>query len=538
MLRALLRHAGFTPQSVPLPQATTPQVENSAGGHSWAVTPWQRLERFLVLGSTAGSYYASPKTLTVQNASAVRVCMAEDGLRTVAVIRAVSEQGRAPRQDPALFALALCLKQGDLATRQAAAEALPALCRTGSQLFSMATAVDTLGGWGRCTRRAFASWYDREDTRSLAYQLIKYRQRDGWTHRDMLRKAHPKPATAQHDALCAWACRGWEGALPDTAPDDALRLAWAYERARQADSAREIVTLVSEHQLVRECIPTHFLAEPEVWGALLHSGGRGMPVGAMLRNLGKLTSVGLLNGSGASLDAVVRTLTDIHALRRARIHPLSVLVALNTYARGRGVRGGNQWAPSARVMDALDKAFELSFQAIEPTGLRWLLAVDVSGSMGWNEIARMTGVTPRVGAAAMAMATARSEPRYDVLAFSHQLVEASVSERCRLDQALAAFDGIPMGGTDCALPMLYAAEHRVPVDVFVVYTDSETWAGKMHPAQALDRYRQRSGIPAKLVICGMVSNGFTIADPDDAGMLDVVGFDSAAPRVMADFARG
>ena len=34
----------------------------------------------------------------------------------------------------------------------------------------------------------------------------------------------------------------------------------------------------------------------------------------------------------------------------------------------------------------------------------------------------------------------------------------------------------------------------------------------------------------------MVSNGFSIADPDDGGMLDVVGFDSAAPALIADFA--
>jgi 60 kDa SS-A/Ro ribonucleoprotein len=36
----------------------------------------------------------------------------------------------------------------------------------------------------------------------------------------------------------------------------------------------------------------------------------------------------------------------------------------------------------------------------------------------------------------------------------------------------------------------------------------------------------------------MVSNGLTIAYPNDAGMLDVAGFDSAAPQVMSDFARG
>jgi 60 kDa SS-A/Ro ribonucleoprotein len=36
---------------------------------------------------------------------------------------------------------------------------------------------------------------------------------------------------------------------------------------------------------------------------------------------------------------------------------------------------------------------------------------------------------------------------------------------------------------------------------------------------------------------GMTSTGFSIADPNDAGMLDVVGFDAATPAVIGDFAR-
>jgi 60 kDa SS-A/Ro ribonucleoprotein len=70
----------------------------------------------------------------------------------------------------------------------------------------------------------------------------------------------------------------------------------------------------------------------------------------------------------------------------------------------------------------------------------------------------------------------------------------------------------------------------------MIYTDSETWAGQVHPVQALRQYRDRMGVPAKLVVVGMASNGFSIADPNDAGMLDVVGFDTATPQVLADLA--
>jgi len=118
------------------------------------------------------------------------------------------------------------------------------------------------------------------------------------------------------------------------------------------------------------------------------------------------------------------------------------------------------------------------------------------------------------------------------------LTPLAVSPRQRLDDAVKAVSSLPFGGTDCALPMLYAQAREREVDMFVVYTDSETWAGDSHPVQALRDYRRASGIDARLVVVGMVSNGFSIADPADGGMLDVVGFDTATPQLIADFARG
>ncbi len=36
---------------------------------------------------------------------------------------------------------------------------------------------------------------------------------------------------------------------------------------------------------------------------------------------------------------------------------------------------------------------------------------------------------------------------------------------------------------------------------------------------------------------GMTSNGFTLADPNDRGMLDAVGFDTSVPAVISDVVR-
>ena len=92
-------------------------------------------------------------------------------------------------------------------------------------------------------------------------------------------------------------------------------------------------------------------------------------------------------------------------------------------------------------------------------------------------------------------------------------------------------------GADCALPMIRAREQELAVSAFITCTDSETWAGTIHPAQALRQYRDEFVGNAKAVVVGMTSNGFTLADPNDRGMLDVVGFDTSVPAVISDFVR-
>lgn len=512
-----------TPQSEPLPG----QVPNSAGGHAWAVDKWARLERFLILGSEGGTYYITEQRLTRDNAQGVIDCIGADGVRTVVTILDVSHAGRAPKNDPAIFALALCAALGDENTRRVALAALPKVCRTGTHLFQFATFVQNFRGWGRLLRRAVADWYNTKEPDALAYQLVKYRQRGGWTHRDLLRLAHPKSASPEHDALYRWATDKPEAQLEPQAD-----IIMAYEMAQAAATPRDTVTVIETHPDVpREALKPEHLTDRNVWDALLR---QGMPMTALIRNLATMTRIGLLAPMAEATRLVIEQLGDGERLRKARVHPLAVLVALKSYEAGYSDRSGQNWNPVGQIVDALDGAFYDAFGNVEPTGKRTMLALDVSGSMDFSQIAGMTGITPRVGSAAMALVTASVEPAYSVCAFSTNFIGLPITPRERLDDVLRKVDGLPFGGTDCSLPMMEALRHGMEVDTFIVYTDSETWHGG-HPAQALREYREKTGIDAKLAVVGMVSNGFSIADPNDLGMLDVVGFDTAVPQVLSQF---
>ncbi|KYF53204.1 RNA-binding protein [Sorangium cellulosum] len=536
------------------------QVKNSAGGHVFALDEWARLDRWLILGAEGGTYYATERKLTVENARAVQACLAADGARAVQRIADVSGSGRAPKNAPAIFALAVAAADAKVETRKAALGALPAVCRTGTDLFHFARDVQGFRRWGRALRSAIAAWYNEKPADRLAYQAIKYRQRDGFSHRDLLRLAHPVAPSPQHDALYRWIVGGIEALGKESARGEALRpealpeAVRAFEALRAATNRKQVTALIRQHRFTHEMLQTEWKNDPAVWEALLEH----MPQTALLRNLGKMTAVGLFTPMSDASRRAARQLTDAARLAAARVHPVAVLSALKVYEQGRGERARRRenalsWTPVREIVDALNEAFHLAFRAAEPTGKKHLLALDVSGSMTGGQIAGVPGLTPRVASAAMAMATARLEREYAVVAFTSAasgeyggrfgggdpgITPLSISPEQRLDDVLRAVDALPFGGTDCALPMIWAKRNRVEVDTFVIYTDNETWAGDVHPFQALRDYRQAMGRPARLVVVGMTSTGFSIADPTDPGMLDVVGFDAAAPQVMADFTRG
>jgi 60 kDa SS-A/Ro ribonucleoprotein len=548
-----------TPQSQPIPGST--QVRNSDSGYSWEVDDWTRLDRFLILGAEGGTYYIAERDLVKQNHEAIVRCIKADGIRAVNRVVEISDAGRAPKNDPAIFVLALVATHGDAPAKAHAFANLGKICRIGTHLFHFTKYVNAMRGWGRGLRNAVGRWYVDRAADDLAHQAVKYQQRDGWSHGDLLRLAHPKAPSTQHDAVFRWMLAGMDalgerevkrkvrgedrvakydavGALP--------KLIEAFEQAKRAASAGEIVKLISEFNLPREAVPTQWLNEAAVWEALLER----MPMTAMIRNLGKMTSLGLLGVFSNAKRFIVAKLRDESALKRARIHPLAVLVAQKIYAQGHGDKGSLTWSPVSAVVDALDEAFYATFQNVQPCGKPLLLALDVSGSMGASMIAGSC-LSAREASAAMALITAATEPECEIIAFSAAasgyggmhgggesgITRVDISPRMRLADVIKCVSSIPMGGTDCSLPMLWAARNKLNVSGFITYTDSETWAGDIHPAQALRQYRSAFVGDAKAVVVGMTSNGFTLADPNDRGMLDVVGFDTSVPAIISDFVR-
>jgi 60 kDa SS-A/Ro ribonucleoprotein len=261
------------------------QVLNNAKGFVFAVDDFVRLDRFLILGSDSPTYYQNAKAMTRENAKCVDRCYASDAARAVTRIAEISDSGRAPKNDPAIFALALGAVHTDVAVRRLALNALPQVCRTSTHLFQFVDAVRTLKrGWGRTLKRAVARWYEIRPAGALAYQAIKYRARENYTHKRMLQSAHPKSdGTPEKAALYNWIC---DKEFDAAAISPIVR---AHLKAMKTEKEKELLSLIHEYNLPWEAIPTEATTSPKVWSAMLPNLG----LTALIRNLGKMTSIGI-----------------------------------------------------------------------------------------------------------------------------------------------------------------------------------------------------------------------------------------------------
>lgn len=568
-----------TPQSRPAGAAT---AKNNAGGFVFEIDPLARLRRWLTLGSEGGTYYTSSKDITLENAQIVMDMAMKDPITLVDTVVEISLAGRAPRQNPCIFALAVAVSLGGDEGRAYALTKVNQVCRTATHLYQFVGYIDPgaendirkFRGWGRAFKRAVANWYNQKPVDKLAYQILKYRQREGWMHRDLLALSHANPDIGQpddsvRDHLYRYAVdtggkreeaqvehlnrthrehyRTWldhdETVLPALVNDF---LEAQSTTASEKSAARRWTEIIQHgNGMSWEMLPDKALGIPAVWEALFD---QGIPITALLRQLPRLTNLGLTQDSSYS-KAIVKQLTDPAVLKRGRVHPINVLVAQRTYASGRSARGDSTWTPDRKVSNALDQAFYAAYGAVEAARKRILLACDVSGSMG--SPASGLPITCREAVGALSLVTLNVEQDADIIGFSDGrqgsfggwgrpgvATRLDIDPRRRLDDVCQYMAQLSFGATDCALPMLWAMHNKLDFDAIWTLTDNETWFGQIHPWQALEQYRQFVGHDVKYGVIAMTATNFSIADPKDPSSLDISGFDSNVPQLMSDFAAG
>lgn len=521
-----------TTQSAPIPGREADMAKNHSGAFTFVLDDWGVLDRFIMLGTESGGYTTGVKEATKSAFDFLKKLVKADGIRAVKRAEEYSVSGRAPKNDPALVVLAHAACFGSEAVQNAAYEALPKVARTGTHLFTFVSMLNSMGKWNAAAKRGVSKWYNNRDDERLAVQMLKYQSRDGWSHRDVLRLAHTKPANEVKNNLFKYVVKGADSM---TQGDVIPQLVIDFEYLKMAESTKDVLAIIARNSNVTwEMIPTKFHRDVDVMMALLPT----MGLTATIRQLGRLSSMGVLANLSEGSKIVKNKLADAAALKAQRVHPITILQALKQYSAGHGERGGLSWTPVQSVVSALDDAFYLAFGSIEKTGNQ-LIGVDISASMTWDS-SRVNGspnLVARDVAGCMAMVAARCSDDYFIGGFSSNFRELKITPNMRLDTVLKVMSGLPASSTNCSLPMEFATQNNMKgVDLFMVITDNETNSYySKQPSHALVNYRKKCNPLAKLAVMATSVSSFTIADPRDAGMLDIAGFDSAVPQILADF---
>lgn len=511
-------------------KAVKGQVRNAGGGFSFKRDDANRFRNFLTIGSDGGTYSVTETELTAQHVKLVQKYIKNNGLDAVKDIVEVSDGGLAPRNTQALFALAIAFMSDDLEVKKAAKAALPFVARTSTHLFEFAQFVENNMGWGRAKTSAVASWYEEKSTNQLAYQAVKYRQRNGWTHRDLLRLAHPKDLnpTVVNFIL---------GKSYDLV--QAPEIIQAFHALQSATSEAQIVKLIEQHpNATWEMIPTEFHSSAKVWRSFFDTGRMGQT--ALLRNTKRLHGLGLFNDM-KFVAAYANALSDPSNIEKGRLHPINYLNAYVAYAgepRKNRYDYGSAGVGDAngKIVEALEKGYFSAYKNITPAEMRTMVALDVSGSMSMN--AAGLNISCALLGGTFCQGISRTEPYSILRGFTNNFKELNIHPNDSLATVMKKTYDDNWGGTDCAIPTQWALSNKIEIDTFVIFTDSDTWSGWEHPFESLDRYRQGMGIASRLVVVAATAPKYTIANPNDAGSMDVSGFDSSAPKVIADFSAG
>ena len=536
-------------------------TQTHGGAYVFSITDEAFLMRFLITGST-GSFYASQASQMSEHIEFLTNIALGDisaGFKAIEMIETVSRQGRAVKNDSALFALAVMTQSAHVIVRQRAYAAVPVVARTATHLFMLMGFLKETRGFGRGLRRAINGWYLNRETQSLAYQIAKYRNREGWTHRDVLRVTRPQAAkmTDEQKALINYAVHPDQ----DSAIGGASQLSpviSAYEEMKRLPNNKQGIQrgldLIVTHNLPHEVVPNDWKKEIMVWTSLLPS----MNPEALLRNLGRMTSLSMFQTTNKDYlrnIEMVRSVFLPERLRSARLHPLKIYIAMKAYTSGTS-RGGLSWSANKQILDILNSAFYNSFQYAPKTGKKIYLGLDVSGSMS-QACYSPDGRTSQYGGYShggsgsischeaetiMARAITAVEDDFHVAAFSHKLVDVTETfdkTKDDIKTTVSKISRIPFGSTNLSLPMMDALSNpklkNKAFDAFVIFTDNEVNIHAVHPAKLIADYRGKVGKPTRFIVVGMTANRISIADPKDPYMLDIGGFDSAIPKLLSEF---
>lgn len=525
------------------------QTTNLAGKPAFVVSDEEQLRRLLSVGPPGCPYCVTNDNFDYVSALVngqfpFLYAMIENNPKVYKdTIKEFEYNKKCKKQNPLVFCLAVgaTYKPGTPETlqfRKHMYDELCVVCKTPSTLnmfinYCKQISLEINGStcWNNLHKKAILGWYRKSTCKDIAYLITKYRKREGYSHKDIFRLLHPKPTSPCEDMLYTFIVKDEIRELSDCPSDDEKDL-HTFLRDYKAlscpsSSVYMIQELILKHNFAREHLPTQWLNEPMVWECLIPN----MPSVALLRNLNKITALGVLQ-DGISRERILNKIK-----REVDVHPIQMLVSQKMYDCGHGAIGSLRWAPDFEISKALaNKFMDIPPAKNIPDIIKILIGLDISGSMQ-APVYGASILTARDASMATAMILKKKYgDRVDVMGFSTDFIRLNIDPDQNLQQNIAQTSRFPFGYTDISLPFTWALKQDIVYHVFIAMTDSETNASPIDPMDALHQYRRLKNVPnAGLVVLATNLSHISVGDPMDKNVLNICGFDQTVPLVIEEF---
>jgi 60 kDa SS-A/Ro ribonucleoprotein len=514
-----------------IPEKESLMSLNNAGGVSYKITDWNLLDRFLIIGLEKGTLSPNNKEISINSVSTIVNLLNIDFKRVIDRVVDISINGRAYRNDMAIFAIAVaCSFPTTIENKRYAYSKVSEICRTGTHILTFFKYSKIFRGTGSGLKKAINRWFLDKSPESLQYQLVKYSNRNDWSMRDLIRLCHPKTNNVELNSILHLASKSKKYVL-DTSTK-AYEFFNAKEELAYANYSRTI-ELMENYNFPWEATNTQ-VRTPELYSYYISKNNMTW----IFRNIANISKNGLLDSKDSpTLKLLLEKITDKQLIVKGKVHPIQVMYAMyaigmfSKYENYSFYSNRNSITHNRNLDSGLEIALLHSFNNVEKTDKKYLTAIDVSGSMSTNVFGSV--MSARIASLAIAYILHKTS-NSELYAFSSNFTKFEIENKSFLE-TVQMMHNLDFAGTNCSLPISYSLQSNKKVDCFVTITDNETNAYDYHPSHYLQKYRNSINSNVKNIIIGMSMSNFSVADPSDTQSLDIAGMDAGIPLIIDNF---
>ncbi len=493
---------------------------NEERAPAYALSAKHALAQLAATGCMNRTFYASAED---QLAKVIELCAQVDA-EFIAKTAVFARERGFMKDMPALLCAVLSVR--DRALLQ---QVFPRVIDNGKMLRNFVQIVRS-GAVGRkslgtAPKRLVREWFEARDAASVFTASVGQSP----SFADILKMAHPKPATAERAALYGYMLGK---------PHDAEALPGIvkeFETFKVSTLGNGKASITADVPRVPFQMLTALNLGRGEWAEIARTASWTMT----RMNLNTFARHGVFEVEGMT-ELVAARLRNPELVRRARVFPYQLMAAF--VAAGKGV-------PES-VREALQDAMEIATENVPEIKGKVYVFPDVSGSMQTPVTGCRQGSTTAVRcidvAALIAATVLRKNRHAEAIPFESKAIEVRLNARDSVMTNAEKLAKLPAGGTNCSAPLALLNKRRATGDLVIYISDNESWidspvygrfgGGATQTMQEWARFKERS--PQARMVCIDIQPYATTQAKEREDILNIGGFSDAAFSLVAEFVKG